>query len=197
MLAMNMRSAKVNCSGFTLIELMVTLTIAAILAFVATPSLTTYKRNAELTSATNTMVSAINAARGEAMKRGMNAVIVPSDGTTWSNGWVVFVDANRNRTYEAATDTLVLSQGAVSSYISVAGNGSATGTTPYILYDASGYAKLASGAFSPLTLNISRNDVSGSNVYDQTRRIKIASTGSLRTCKPASATDANCLAAAD
>jgi type IV fimbrial biogenesis protein FimT len=66
--------------GFTLIELMVTLTIAAVLALVVAPGLTAYKRNAELTSAINTLLSAVNAARSEAMKRGMKAMVIPADG---------------------------------------------------------------------------------------------------------------------
>ena len=142
------------------------------------------------------MVSAINAARGEAMKRNMNAVMLPADGTTWNNGWIVFVDTNRNMVYDAGTDTLVVTQGVLRDYLNVTGNGSATGTSPYVLYDASGYSKLANGTFAALTLNVSRTDVSGTDVFAQTRRIKIASTGSMRTCKPTSATDANCLATA-
>ena len=65
-----MRSRVQVALGFTLIELMVTLAILAILMAVATPNFTTYQRNSELTSITNSLVAAINSARGEAMKRG-------------------------------------------------------------------------------------------------------------------------------
>lgn len=185
---------KNNFGGFTLIELMVTLAIAVVLAIVAIPSLAVYKRNAELTSATNTLLAAINAARGEAMKRGMNAMVLPADGSSWNSGWIVFVDKDRLQTYNPVTDTTILAQGPMQSYFSVTGNGSASGSTPYILYDASGYSKLKSGNFAALTLSLSRNDLSGNALYDQTRRIVIANTGRARTCKPASAADATCAA---
>lgn len=195
---MSMHSHRIGYRGFTLVELMVTLSVATILALVASPSLITYKRNVELTSATNTLFAAINAARGEAMKRGMNAVVLPADGVNWTSGWVVFIDTNRNRTYDATTDTLVLTQGPLSSYLVVSGTGNAAGTSPYIIYDASGYARLANGSpVANLSLSLSRNDVSGSAVYEETRRIKIARTGRIRTCKPTSSSDTNCSTAAD
>jgi type IV fimbrial biogenesis protein FimT len=179
--------------GFTLIELMVTLAIGVILMMVAIPSLTTYKRNAELTSATNTLLSAINAARGEAMKRGMNAMVLPTDGANWNSGWVVFVDKDRSQTYASNIDSTVLVQGGPASYINVTGTGIAGLSSPYILFDASGYSKLKNGGFGALTLSLARNDVSNSTLYEQTRRIKIASTGRAYTCKPTSATDSKCL----
>lgn len=191
---MNMRVRISPCSGFTLIELMVTLSIAVILALVAIPSLTTYKRNAELTSATNTLLSALNAARGEAMKRGMNAMVLPVDSTNWSSGWVVFVDKDRSQTYANNIDSTILVQAAPASYLTITGTGSTGLTSPYVLFDASGYSKLKNGGFGALTLSLARNDVAGSLVYEQTRRIKIASTGRTLTCKPASATDSKCLA---
>lgn len=182
-------------AGFTLIELMVTLGIAAVLLLVVAPDLSAFKRNAELTSATNTLVGAINAARTEAMKKGMSSFIVPTNnGSNWNAGWVVFVDTNRTQTYDSAADTTVLAQGALQSYFNVSGNNSAAGSTPYIMFDASGYSRLKTGGFGALALTLTRSDLSGSQQVEQTRRIIIASTGRVRSCKPASASDATCAA---
>ena len=182
-------------AGFSLIELMVTLTIAGVLLVVAVPSLSAFKRNAELTSATNTLIAAINAARGEAMKRGMSSFVVPANnGSNWNNGWVVFVDKNQSLSYEAATDGTILAQDALPTYFTVSGNNSASGASPYIMFDASGYSKLKSGGFGALTLTLTRGDLSGRDQIEQTRRIIIAKTGRTRTCKPSSATDATCAA---
>lgn len=186
---------KKNSQGFTLIELMVTLTIVAVLLLVTIPSLVIYKRNAELTSATNTLLSAINAARTEAMKRGMYAMVVPTaNGSNWNSGWVVFVDVNRTRVYDSSVDTTVMVQSALSSYMTVSGNGSAADSPPYIMFDASGYSRLKNGGFGALTFSLTRNDITGSTLAEQTRRIVIASTGRTRTCKPSSATDSTCTA---
>jgi type IV fimbrial biogenesis protein FimT len=180
--------------GFTLIELMVTLVIAAVLGLVVAPGLTAYKRNAELTSTINTLLSAINAARSEAMKRGMKAMVLPANRSHWSGGWIVFVDKDGDQAYSEANDITVLTQGPLESYFSLSGTGSASGSTPYILYDGSGYSKLRNGGFSALTLSLRRNDLSGSSLHEQTRRVVIAKTGRVRACKPASATDTTCAA---
>lgn len=182
-------------AGFTLIELMVTVAIAAVMLMVVGPNLSAFKRNAELTSATNTLVGAINAARTEAMKRGMSSLIVPTNnGSSWNDGWIVFVDNNRTQSYDSAADVTVLVQTALQSYFSVSGNNSAAGSAPYIMFDASGYSKLKSGGFGALTLTLTRSDLAGSQQVDQTRRIIIAKTGRVRSCKPVNATDATCAA---
>ena len=176
--------------GFTLIELLITLLIAGVLLLVAVPSMTAYKRNAELTSSTNTLLSAINAARGEAMKRGMYAMVVPLDGASWNSGWVVFVDKDRSRDYSASGDLLVMNQSPLPTYFNVSGDGTASGNTPYVMFDASGSSKKKDNNFSNLTLTLTRTDVSGATLAEQTRRIVIGKTGRTRSCRPAN--DINC-----
>lgn len=180
-------------SGFTLIELMVTVSIAAVLMMVAVPSLTTFRRNAELTSITNTLVASINTARTEALKRGVSAMVVPvSNGSIWTNGWVVFVDTDGTRTFGETTDTLVFTQNATPNFIAIVGNGPAMTGTPRIIFDPSGYPVTAAGTPGNFTLRVSRTDVSTTSAPEETRLIIAARTGRVRVCKPTSATDPAC-----
>lgn len=188
-----MKKSSCIARGFTLIELMVTVALVAILMAVAVPSMTTFQRNAQLTSFSNTLLSAVNAARGEAMKRGQPAMVVPTDGSNWSSGWVVFVDLDRSQTYAEASDFTVLKREAPPSYLAITVTGTAAASPPYIMFDASGYAKTKAGGFpGNQSFNIKRNDATGADEFAQTRRIKIASTGRVRVCTPKSASDAQC-----
>lgn len=189
-----MRQRHAFVKGFTLIELMVTVALVAILIAVAVPSLTTFQRNSQLTAFSNTMLASINTARGEAMKRGRYAMLVPADGTNWSSGWIVFVDINRSQAYEAANDVTILMGDLPPDYLTISGSGSTANSPPYIMFDASGYSKLKSGSFGASTFEIKRNDVSGTVQLAQTRRIKTASTGRVRVCTPSSSTDLQCSA---
>jgi len=191
-----MRNQRRHGQGFTLIELLVTVALMAVLMAVAVPSLTTFQRNSELTSFSNTMLAALNAARGEAMKRGRYAMVVPVNGSNWSSGWVVFVDLDRSQDYSAADDFTLLTRDAPPSYLSITGNNTVVASAPYIMFDASGYSKTKAGGFGASTFEVKRNDVSGTAQLDQTRRIKIASTGRVRVCTPTSATDTRCSATA-
>ena len=180
-----------RADGFTLIELMVTIAIAAILLMVAAPSFVMMQRNSELTAAANALVAGINAARGEAMKRGLNAVVVPTDEASWRNGWTVFVDTGtaRNGTLDAS-DIVVQQQPALAGYFAVSASGTAAEAVPYMMFDASGYSKTKAGGFGPLTLSIARSDLSGASVGEETRRVIVARTGRARVCKPS--TDTTC-----
>ncbi|MDD5391726.1 MAG: GspH/FimT family pseudopilin [Thiothrix sp.] len=95
--------------GMTLIELMVTLSVVAIVASVAAPSLSSMMENNRLTALNNQLVSAINYTRGEAVKRNYNAAMcVRNSGGSgcassggFDSGWIVFVDCDA----DGAVDT--------------------------------------------------------------------------------------------
>ena len=72
------------CRGFTLLELMVTVAVAAILATVAVPGFRDLIQNNRVTTQTNELVSALNFARTEAVKRGRNVAVVV---TQTNPGW--------------------------------------------------------------------------------------------------------------
>lgn len=177
---------------------MVTLALAAVLLTVAVPSFLAYQRNSELTSTANNFIAALNAARTEAMKRNLNAMVIPSNkDTDWSKGWTVFVDVDRNNTFDSGTDIVIFQQDAPLTYISLSGVGTAAESPlSYIMYDASGFSKTNTGGFGASTVQISRNDASATD-FAQIRRIKISSVGRVRVCTPKSATDASCSATND
>ena len=89
--------------GFTLIELLVTLSVLVILLAVAIPGLQPLARNNRLTALTNDLISTLNVARSEAVKRGVRVTVCKSansdaaapvcnTGADWHDGWLVFVD---------------------------------------------------------------------------------------------------------
>ena len=92
--------------GFTLVELMVTIAIVAILTAIALPSFSTSIRNSRLASTTNEFIAAVNLARSEAVKSNRTAQVCASAdgatcGTNWSQGWIVWADANGNGSPQA------------------------------------------------------------------------------------------------
>jgi type IV fimbrial biogenesis protein FimT len=74
--------------GFTLIELMVTITILGILTAFALPSLQNLVLDQQIKSATFDVFSSLVYARSEALKRNSNIDIVATSGN-WANGWAV------------------------------------------------------------------------------------------------------------
>lgn len=71
--------------GFTLIELIVAIAVAAILLTVAVPSLTNLIRSNRVTGQTNELVAMINFARNEAIRRNDDIpVVLTSNADGWS-----------------------------------------------------------------------------------------------------------------
>lgn len=84
--------------GVTLIELMITIAVAAIMLSIAVPSFTAFAIRNQLVAYNNDLISAVNFARSEAIRRGTTVSVCrrSSDtscvGGSWSNGWLVVVN---------------------------------------------------------------------------------------------------------
>ncbi len=85
--------------GFTIVELMITVAIAAILLVIGIPNFTEFVANNRIVSTTNELASHLNIARVHAIARNTPVSICASaDGTScgvstrWDTGWIVFVD---------------------------------------------------------------------------------------------------------
>jgi type IV fimbrial biogenesis protein FimT len=85
--------------GFTLVELVVTIALLAILTMLAIPSFSEVLRQWRRDSATRELSTSLQIARSEAVKTSRQTVICPSVDQTactasneWNTGWIVFVD---------------------------------------------------------------------------------------------------------
>lgn len=91
-------------AGTTLIQLLTTLAIVAVLATLAAPGMSTLQLDGRRTAAVNGVLLAVFLARSESIKRGEVVSVCPSsDGRScdnraadWSVGWIVFVNSDRD-----------------------------------------------------------------------------------------------------
>lgn len=100
-----MDTAKIRQRGFSLVELMITLAVMAILAGLAAPSFASFLRSNRVSSISMEMSAGIMMARSEAVKRGTRVTICKSGDTqngaptcstnaaiSWATGWLIFAD---------------------------------------------------------------------------------------------------------
>lgn len=141
-------------NGFTLIELMVTVAVMAVLLTVVVPSFTLVIQNNRLVTGANHVVTALNLARSESIKLGQ-AVNVSANGADWNSGIVVRTAAGTDiRFFEPFT-----------------GNITVTGTVATVSYQADGRVT-AAAAFS--ICDSSRSGETG-------RSVTVTATGRIAT----------------
>lgn len=100
------RILRVGQRGFTLIEMMVVAAILGIIASIAIPSYTDMIAEQRVRSAASELLSDLVLARVEAIKQ-QRRVVVMRTGTTWKEGWRVYVDRDASGSFAAGTDVQI------------------------------------------------------------------------------------------
>lgn len=101
-----------HSSGLSLLELMATVAVAAILATIAVPSYLTMIQNNRLTSQVNELIASLALARSEAIKGGTTVYVCSSDDQSncvddkWSDGWLVWSDEDGDGTLDTSDSVL-------------------------------------------------------------------------------------------
>ncbi len=126
-------------NGFTLVELVVMLAIAALLLGVGVPSMQSYLANQRVTAVMNGVASGFNLARSAAVdRRQMAGVCASSDGnscggvTDWARGWLVWVDSDDSGAYSPGVDEIIRVNQIQEAGVQV------TGALGQVTYSASG-----------------------------------------------------------
>jgi type IV fimbrial biogenesis protein FimT len=104
-------------SGFTLLELMLVVTIAGLLLAVGVPAMGNFLRNARITNAANDVMAALHFTRSEAIKRRLPVTLCTSadplnanpvcNASAFLTGWIAFVDTNQSGQRDAGEDVLL------------------------------------------------------------------------------------------
>lgn len=164
-------------SGFSLIELMVAMSVLLILITIGVPNFSAFIKGSSLSSTTNMVVMDINFARSEAIKRGREVKLCrtsdPINATTcgggtaktWTSGWLIFTkddfgnDVLLKRTEMTSAGITVMTNTDADSTLTFSSNGSKVG--------------VSQGQF------VICDDRDGDGDYDESygRQIDISSTG--------------------
>jgi type IV fimbrial biogenesis protein FimT len=159
-------------AGFSLLELITTLTVVAILLGLAIPSFRQTLDNNRLIGANNDFVSALNFARSEALKRSSAvSVCASSNGTgcsglkTFQAGYIAFVDTNANGTLDGAETVMQAWPAADTNFKLTAG------TRAFVRYTGMGTSAFAE------TFSLLKTGCTGNHA----RTITVTVTGRIRT----------------
>lgn len=136
--------------GFTLIELMVTIAVLAVIVALATPSFAGIINSNRLATASNELLTSLQLARMEAVRRNAPVVVCASENAEsaspsctagdWGQ-WVTFVDLDGNRQVSSGESLLRVS--ALDSRLEVTSDSAVSGS---VMFASDGLAYTATGA---------------------------------------------------
>ncbi len=169
-------------TGFTLVELLVVMTLGVVLLSMAAPSMNGIVNSQRSIALSSELLASMNLARSEAIKRNARAVLCKSaDGQScapsggWEQGWIVFHDADNDAALDEG-EQVIERHGPVADGLKLTGN---QPVSNYVSYSASGSAKLVTGAFQAGTFTLCLVPVSEPDV----RQLVLSSTGRARLKK--------------
>lgn len=138
-------------SGFSLIELVVTVVIGGIILAVGIPNFMNLIKSNRLATQSNSVVASLYLARNEAVNRGHDIRVLPISGTTdWADGWQVRLDVDSN----GATDT----EDTVLRNFDAIENATLVGTVSSVTYESSGFVSAVN------TITLTANECTGQDI---------------------------------
>lgn len=174
------RSASLSSShaGFTAIELMVTLAIAAILMAIAMPSFSGIIKNQKIQTTVSDFFAAVNLTRSEAIRRGTRVDLIPAEGgADWGKGWVIFVDRNGNRQPDN-DEEIIFTHGPAPKDLLIE-SAMTDSSTQYLAYNGQGRTRTNDSGQQPQSGSVTFT------LDEQVRKIKVNFLGRARICNPA------------
>lgn len=155
-------------TGFTVIELMIVVTIAGILLAVSVPAFQDVINRAVVNSQARTLLAAVNYTRSEAIRRNADVTLCPSaDGSgcddDWSEGWLVFADNDGDGAVDAADGEEVL------RVYDGPGSGSTvsfSGGDDMLQYDGTGFSRQSGAAARQFVVCPSDNNADNAQGID-------------------------------
>ncbi|MEH6582014.1 MAG: GspH/FimT family pseudopilin [Halioglobus sp.] len=113
---MDKTNRKTDSKGFTLIELMVVMAIAALTLFLAAPAMRVMIDSNQLRTQASLLMSALQLARSEAIIRNTPVSLCPSQAAivsspqcsgSYADGWIIFANPDRDRVVDADSDEVI------------------------------------------------------------------------------------------
>jgi type IV fimbrial biogenesis protein FimT len=136
-------------AGFTLLETLVVLALLGVLVGLAVPTVKAVSDRHQLQAQAEGLFSSLVLARSEALRRQHTVTLCPRAGqscdasSTWQQGWLVFVDANRNGRRDEG-ETLIEAREAMPPAVLI---GVTSTVKAYFSYGPEGRSMATSGAF--------------------------------------------------
>lgn len=164
--------------GLSLLELLITLSIVALLAIPTIPTFIAIQTRFRLEAEVQALTRALATARSEAVKRNSRITMRNNNGH-WEDGWAVFVDTNDNAIQDANELVLLLGQPQKQRFI-IRGNSS---VASFVSYIPSGETAQTNNAWQAGTITACPNH-SSENGYQLTinrgGRVRL---GEISTCE--------------
>lgn len=176
--------------AFTLMELMVVLSIAAVLMTLAIPNIQSFLKNNKMTGVANDMLTALTVARSESIKLQQPVAMCASTNPkaanptctvgTFTPGWVVWVDGNNNGLHDNG-ERVIMAREALDPVISAVAN-----NAYLVSYAPTGFTQANPGGrvtTTQIAMCDDRHNIATGGALSAARGVTISVTGRARVTR--------------